>query len=84
MEFQPEKELDQAAAVHCEMIGVFFEGWPTWPRELPKQPPSGQPQAVAGQANGSALLRFGWTISNYGLLCQLQVGFQAELDIGSS
>jgi len=28
--------------------------------------------------------RFGWTISGNGLLCQPELGFQAELDNGSS
>jgi len=42
------------------------------------------PQAGAGQANGAALLSFGWTISDNRQLCQPEVGFQAGLDTGSA
>ncbi len=42
-----------------------------------------EPQAGAGQANEPALLRFEWTICDNGLLCQPEVGFQAELGVAS-
>ncbi len=43
-----------------------------------------EPQAGAGQANGPAPLRFGAVISDNGLLCQPEVGFQVGLDTGSA
>jgi len=43
-----------------------------------------RPQAGTGQANGPALLRFGWTIFDNRLLCQPEVGFQAGLNTGSA
>ncbi len=39
-----------------------------------------EPQAGAGQANGPAILRCGWTVSDKGLLCQLRPGLQAQPD----
>ena len=56
---------------------------PNSPRESHPSARRREPQTGAGQANGPALLRFGWTIFDNGLLCQSEVGSPAELDIGS-
>jgi len=64
---------------------------PKSPRESHPSTRRREPQAGAGQANGPALLRFGWTISDNGLLCQPvyrstgrpEVGFQADLHVAS-
>ena len=58
------------------------------PRRLARQLGS---QAMTGVANGPAIFRFGWTISDNGQLCQPvcqgtgrpEVGFQAELGVVS-
>ncbi len=57
---------------------------PKSPRESHPSARRREPQAGAGQANGPALLRFGWKISDKRLLCQPEVGFQEGLDTGSA
>jgi len=57
---------------------------PKSPRECHPSARRREPQAGAGQANGPALLRLGWTISDNRLLCQPEVGFQAGLVTGSA
>jgi hypothetical protein len=48
------------------------------------QPAVESPERVPDRQTWPALLRFGRTISDNGLLCQREVGFQAELDVASS
>ncbi len=48
---------------------------PQSPRESHPSARRREPQAGAGQTIGPALLRFGWTIWDVGLLCQPEVGF---------
>jgi len=43
---------------------------PKSPRESHPSARRREPQAGAGQANGPFLHRFGWTISDNGILCQ--------------
>jgi len=57
---------------------------PKGPRESHSSARRREPQAGAGQANGPALLSFGWNLSDNRLLCQPEVGFQAGLDTGSA
>ncbi len=56
---------------------------PKSPRESRPSARRREPQAGTGQANGPALLRFAWTITDNRLLRQPEVGFQAGLDVAS-